>query len=71
MGYESGVLKVKKEIPAKYITRAWQYEPFERPLGDVNSAASHSTMRYTMMESQGSLAFGLRPAEPGVLKPLA
>jgi hypothetical protein len=31
---------------------------------DVNAAASHITLRYTMMEDAGRVAFGLRPRSP-------
>lgn len=38
--------------------------PFERTLRDVNAAASHITLRRTMMEEAGRVAFGLPPHNP-------
>ena len=38
--------------------------PFERALRDVNTAASHITLRRTMMEEAGRVAFGLPPHNP-------
>jgi indole-3-acetate monooxygenase len=38
--------------------------PFERALRDAHAAASHITLRQTMMEEAGRVAFGLRPRSP-------
>jgi len=38
--------------------------PFERALRDVHAAASRITLRQTMMEEAGRVAFGLRPRSP-------
>jgi indole-3-acetate monooxygenase len=38
--------------------------PFEQALRDVHAAASHITLRHTMMEEAGRVAFGLRPRSP-------
>jgi indole-3-acetate monooxygenase len=38
--------------------------PFERALRDVHAAASHITLRHTMMEEAGRVAFGLPPRSP-------
>lgn len=38
--------------------------PFEQALRDAHAAASHITLRHTMMEEAGRVAFGLRPRSP-------
>ena len=38
--------------------------PFERALRDVHAAATHITLRHTMMEEAGRVAFGLPPRSP-------
>jgi len=45
-------------------TAIFEAAPFERALRDVNAAASHITMRRTMMEEAGRVAFGLPPQTP-------
>jgi alkylation response protein AidB-like acyl-CoA dehydrogenase len=45
-------------------TAVFESAPFERALRDVNAAASHITLRYTMMEEAGRVAFGLPPRNP-------
>jgi alkylation response protein AidB-like acyl-CoA dehydrogenase len=42
----------------------YESAPFERALRDVNAAATHITMRRTMMEEAGRVAFGLPPQTP-------
>lgn len=38
--------------------------PFERALRDVHAAATHITLRHTMMEEAGRVAFGVPPRSP-------
>ncbi len=45
-------------------TAVFESAPFERALRDVNAAASHITLRHTMMEEAGRVAFGLPSRNP-------
>jgi len=42
----------------------YESAPFERALRDVNTAATHMTVRRMMMEEAGRVAFGLAPRTP-------
>src|SRR5579875_796812 len=45
-------------------TAVFESAPFSRALRDVHAAASHITLRHTMMEEAGRVAFGLPPRSP-------
>jgi indole-3-acetate monooxygenase len=45
-------------------TAVFESAPFFRALRDVHAAASHITLRHTMMEEAGRVAFGLPPRSP-------
>jgi indole-3-acetate monooxygenase len=45
-------------------TAVYESSPFERALRDVNTAATHMTVRRSMMEEAGRVTFGLSPRAP-------
>jgi len=61
---ESAVEAVQLCYRAAGGSAVFEAAPFERALRDVNTAASHITLRRTMMEEAGRVAFGLPPHNP-------